>query len=198
MTIFMYSKNFISQNANANKSSVSILIPKFCSISIYIKLCKTYSLKSILKGCKAKTTRIWANAQRDGRPAEYMWRPLFNAAKFRWRPLLECHAVTLYAAKTRNPMKCTGVPQTRQQISAVSGPKFNILWGHVEEMLLFNQFFRIVDICLICEDIARQICAMVLRWRILGPAFPASRVKHVSDLHSKFASGPHTICVEVL
>jgi len=27
-------------------------------------------------------TRIWANAQRDGRPAEYRWRPLFNAAKF--------------------------------------------------------------------------------------------------------------------
>ena len=25
---------------------------------------------------------MWANAQRDGRPAEYMWRPLFNAAKF--------------------------------------------------------------------------------------------------------------------
>jgi len=26
-------------------------------------------------------TRMWANAQRDGRPAEYRWRPLFNAAK---------------------------------------------------------------------------------------------------------------------
>jgi len=25
---------------------------------------------------------MWANAQPDGRPAEYMWRPLFNAAKF--------------------------------------------------------------------------------------------------------------------
>jgi len=25
---------------------------------------------------------MWANAQRDGHPAEYMWRPLFNAAKF--------------------------------------------------------------------------------------------------------------------
>ena len=25
---------------------------------------------------------MWANAQRDGRPAEYMWRSLFNAAKF--------------------------------------------------------------------------------------------------------------------
>jgi len=27
-------------------------------------------------------TTMWANAQRDGRPAEYRWYPLFNAAKF--------------------------------------------------------------------------------------------------------------------
>jgi len=25
---------------------------------------------------------MWANAQRDGCPAKYMWRPLFNTAKF--------------------------------------------------------------------------------------------------------------------
>ena len=25
---------------------------------------------------------MWANAQRDGRPAEHRWRPLFNTAKF--------------------------------------------------------------------------------------------------------------------
>ena len=25
---------------------------------------------------------MWASAQPDGRPAEYRWRPLFNAAKF--------------------------------------------------------------------------------------------------------------------
>jgi len=25
---------------------------------------------------------MWANAQRDGRPAKHKWRPLFNAAKF--------------------------------------------------------------------------------------------------------------------
>ena len=25
---------------------------------------------------------MWTNAQRDGRPAEYRWRPLFNDAKF--------------------------------------------------------------------------------------------------------------------
>jgi len=32
--------------------------------------------------CKYAVTRMWANAKRDGRPAEYTWRPLFNAAKF--------------------------------------------------------------------------------------------------------------------
>jgi len=28
------------------------------------------------------STRMWTNAQRDVRPAEYRWRPLFNATKF--------------------------------------------------------------------------------------------------------------------
>jgi len=28
------------------------------------------------------STRMWAIAQRDGRPDQYMWRPLFNAAKY--------------------------------------------------------------------------------------------------------------------
>jgi len=47
------------------------------------------------------------------------------------------------AAKTRNPLKFAGVPQTRQHMSAVSRPKFTILSGHVEEVLLFNKFFRL-------------------------------------------------------
>ena len=44
------------------------------------------------------------------------------------------------AAKTRNPLKFAGVPQTRQQIIAVSRPKFTILAGNVGELLLFNKF----------------------------------------------------------
>ena len=36
-----------------------------------------------------KELEMWANAQRDGRPAEYRWRSLFNATKFGWRPLLD-------------------------------------------------------------------------------------------------------------
>jgi len=45
------------------------------------------------------------------------------------------------AAKTRNPLKLAGVPQTNEKISADSGPKFTILWGNVEEILLLNKFF---------------------------------------------------------
>jgi len=39
-------------------------------------------IKHILKYYTYYTTTMWANAQRDGRPAEYRWRPLLNAAKF--------------------------------------------------------------------------------------------------------------------
>ena len=101
------------------------------------------------------------------------------------------------AAKTRKPLKVAGMSQTSETISAASGPKFTILGGHVEEILLLNKFFPIVDTCLSCEDIARQSCAMVRRWRFfasfLRPVFPASRVLHISDLHSKFALGPHHV-----
>ena len=44
------------------------------------------------------------------------------------------------AAKTRNPLKLHGAPQTNETISAASGPKFTVLSGHVEEILLFNFF----------------------------------------------------------
>ena len=45
------------------------------------------------------------------------------------------------AAKKRNPLKFAGVPQTNETISAASGPKFTILWAHVEEIWLLNKFF---------------------------------------------------------
>ena len=76
-----------------------------------------------------------------------------STPQFGWRPLLDCRAVT--------PLKLAGVPQTGKPISAASGPKFTILWGHLEEVLLLNTFFLIVATCLRCEDIARQICGMV-------------------------------------
>jgi len=50
---------------------------------------------------KISTTGMWANAQRDGHPAEHRWRPLFNAARFGWCSLMDCRAVTLPRCKTR-------------------------------------------------------------------------------------------------
>ena len=44
-------------------------------------------------------------------------------------------------AKTQNPLKLPGVPQTNETISAASGPKFTILRGHVEEILLLKFVF---------------------------------------------------------
>jgi len=60
---------------------------------------------------------MWANAQRDGRPAVYRWHPLFNAAVW----------LCSNAAKKRNRLKFAGVPQTNKTIAAASGPKFAIL-----------------------------------------------------------------------
>jgi len=63
-------------------------------------------------------------------------------------------------AKTRNPLKFAGAPQTHQQISAVSGPKFTILSGHVEEVLLFNKFFSDCR----CVPVAKIQPNKVVRW----------------------------------
>jgi len=97
--------------------------------------------------------------------------------------------------KTRNPLKFAGVSQTLEPISAVSWPKFAILWGHVEEILLF--FFRLS----IRAFVAKIQPHKVVRWcpdgellaTFLRPVFSASRVQQVSDLYSKFALRPHHV-----
>jgi len=69
---------------------------------------------------------MWASAQRDGRPAKYRWRRLsVERRKVCLTPTTRVPCSN--AAKTRNPLKLGGVPQTPEPISAVSGPKFAIL-----------------------------------------------------------------------
>ena len=65
----------------------------------------------------------------------------------------------------------------------------------MEEILLLNKFFPIVDACLSC---GRQGCGMVPRWRLFGDflraVFSASRARAArSDMHSKFALRPHHV-----
>jgi len=139
---------------------------------------------------------MWANAQRDGCSAESRWCPLFNAAKFGWRPLL--YAVQSCCQEVKPVEIWWGAPNYgNETISAASGPKFTLLWGHLEDILLLNNFFPTVDTCLSCEDIPDKVvrwCPDVDFWRpFCFLYFSASRVQHISDLHSKFTLRPHHV-----
>jgi len=129
---------------------------------------------------------MWANAQRDGRPAKYRQRPLFNAAKFGWCPLLECRAVTLLRRETRwNLQGCPKLTKQSQPLVGRSSPYYGDMW---RRYCCLTTFFPIVDTCLSCEDVAQQSCGMVPRWRLFGDflraVFSASRVQHISYMHS--------------
>ena len=93
---------------------------------------ETCLLVHVYKACKhLKILEMWANAQPGGRPAEYRWRPLLNAAVW-LTPTTRVQCSN--AAKTRNPLKLAGVPQTNETISAASRPKFTILWAHLGDI----------------------------------------------------------------
>jgi len=68
---------------------------------------------------------MWTNAQRDSHPAAYRLRPLADQRRKVWlTPTTRMPCSN--AAKTRNPLKLHGVPQTNETISAASGPKFTV------------------------------------------------------------------------
>jgi len=98
----------------------------------------------------------------------------------------------------RNRLKFAGVPQTGQRISAVSGPKFAILWRHMDEILLFNKFF---SDCQYMPQLRRysptKLCdgaQMANFWRFfLHPVCSAIHMLHISELHFKFALRPRHV-----
>jgi len=97
--------------------------------------------------------------------------------------------------KTRNPLKFARVPKLANRSHPLMGrssPYCADTWGRY---CCLASFVPIVDTCLSCEDIAQEICAMVPRRQnlviFLRPAFPASHVQYISDMHSKFALRPH-------
>jgi len=120
---------------------------------------------------------------------------LFNAAKFGWRSLLYCCAVTLPRHEGHWNLKgCPKLVNRSQSLVGWSSP----YCGHMRRThCCLTSFFPIVDTSLSCEDIAWQSCAIVARWpflvTFLCPVFSASCVQHVSDLHLKFALRPHHV-----
>jgi len=135
---------------------------------------------------------MWA-AQRYGRPAEYRWRPLFNATKFGWRPLLECRAVTLPRCETRwNLQGCPKLANRSQPLVGRSSPYYQDMW---RRYCCLTVFFRLPIHALVAKiwpDKVVRWCRDGDFWRLfLHPVFAASRVQRISDLHSKFALRPH-------
>ena len=143
---------------------------------------------------------MWINAQRDGRPAEYWWRPLFNAAKFGWRPLLECRAVTLPRRETRwNLLGCPKLTNGSQLLAGQSPPYCEDMWG---DILLFNKFF---SDCRYMTYLRRysptKMCdgaQMANFWRFFRSCIfqrAACSTFHtcIYRLHSKFTLGPHHV-----
>ena len=140
---------------------------------------------------------MWANAQRDGRPAEYRWRPLLNAAKLGWRPrpLLECRAVTLPRRKTRwNLQGCPKLANRSQPLVGRRSSYYEDMWMRYRCLTVVFRL-SIVDTCLSCEHTARQICAIMPKWRFLRPVFQraACSTFDISYVHSKFALRPHHV-----
>jgi len=134
---------------------------------------------------------MWANAQRDGRPAEYRWRPLFNTAKFGWRLLLECRAVTLPRRESHwNLQGCPKLANRSQPLVGRSSPYYENMW---RRYCCLTSFFRLS----IHDSAAKIHPDKVVRWcqngDFLRPVFSASRVQHISDMHSKFALRPHHV-----
>ena len=92
--------------------------------------------------------------------------PNVGGAKFGWRLLLECRALTLPRRETRwNLLRCPKLANRSQPLVGRSSAYCEDMWG---KTLLFNKLFAIVNACLSCENIAKQSCAMVPRWRILA------------------------------
>jgi len=176
----------------------------WCGLSANLEMsemCCTWLAENT--GGKNYASRMWANAQRDGRPAEYRWRRLFNAAKFGWRPLLECRAVTLQRRETRwNLPGCPKVPNWSQPLVGRSSPYCEDMWGRYRCLTSFSDCRYMPELrryspTKLCDDYCDG-AQMANFWRFFGPAFPASHVQHISDMHSKFAVHTKaTSCVEV-
>ena len=145
-------------------SSLLVFIEDF-ALCTKVQILK-YVSKSNYEYCNKSKLEMWANAQRDDRPAEYRWRHLFNAAKFAWRPLLECHAVMLLRCETCwNFQGCPKLVNRSQPLVGRSTPYYQDMWRRHCSLTIF---FPIVDKCLSCEDIAWKSCAKVPRWRFFG------------------------------
>jgi len=125
--LFLYFQP-LQYDAAFSSPEFSCLAFSAASPSLCVRACATIQRHRLIyffwcSNTKHNNTRMWANAQRDGRPADHRWRPLFNTAKFGWRLLLNCRAVTLPRLDTRwNMMGCPKPANRFQPLVGRSSP----------------------------------------------------------------------------
>jgi len=125
---------------------------------------------------------------------EHRWRPLFNAAKFRWCPVLECRAVMLPRRETRwNLLGCPKPANRSQPLVGRCSSYCGDIWRTYCCLTIFSDcryvpWLRRYSPTNLCDG-----AQMAIFGDFLGSAFSASRVPHISDLHSKFALRPHPV-----
>ena len=105
---------------------------------------------------------------------------------------LDCRAVTLPRSETRlNLQGCPKLANRSQTLVDRNSPYYHDMWMRYCRL---TGFFSILDTCLSSEDIYPY---KVVRWcqndDFLRPVFSASRMQHISDMHSKFALRLHHV-----
>ena len=140
------------------------------------------------------TTRMWAKAQRDGCPAYYRWHPLFNAAVWLTpTTTVPCSKlVTLPRRETRwNLQGWPKLAKVSQPLVGQSSPYYEDMWRRY--CCLISFFPRLWIRPLVAKIQPNKVVRWCQNGDFLRPVFAASRMPHISDMHSKFALRPHHV-----
>jgi len=118
-----------------------------------------------------------------------------HRAKFGWPPLSDVAAVTKPWRETHwNLLGCSKVTNRSQPLVGRSSPYCEDIWGRY---CCLTSFFRFSIGGLVAKIYPDKVVWWCPDGKFLAiflhPAFPVSCVQHISDLHSKFALGPHCV-----
>ena len=107
------------------------------------------------------------------------WTPQFG-----WHSLLACRAVTLPRRETRwNLQGCPKLANRSQPLVGRSSPYYENMWRRYR---CLTSFFRLSIHALAAKIQPDKFVYWCQNGDFLRPVFSASRVPHISDLHSKF------------
>ena len=117
---------------------------------------------------------------------------LCSTPQFGWRPLLECCAVMLSRRESRwNLQGCPKLTKRSQPLVGRSSLYYEDMWRKYRCLTSFFSDCRYMPQLRRYSPIKLSDGAKMAIF--LRPVFSASRVQHISDMHSKFALRPHHV-----